>query len=84
MTLSGFWRPVIFVAAAVPITLLANAGRIIATGLIGQGLGVEYADGFFHGLAGWLIFVTALLCLYPVYVAIRRTYRRPSSNGELI
>ena len=32
LTLSGFWAMAIFVAAVVPITILANAGRVVVTG----------------------------------------------------
>ncbi|MGH7856881.1 MAG: exosortase A [Candidatus Binatia bacterium] len=56
------WKAV-FVAAAVPITVAANAARVVLTGLVGQWFGVEYASGFFHGFSGWLIFLAAVLCL---------------------
>ena len=46
------WLAVAFVASAVPITILANSARVVATGLIGQWFGVEYASGFFHEFAG--------------------------------
>src|SRR5438309_6092695 len=48
LTLPGIWAMAIFVAAVVPITILANAGRVVITGLIGQWFGVEYAQGFFQ------------------------------------
>src|SRR5205807_7292110 len=37
---------------AVPITIVANAGRIVATGLIAQWFGMQYAEGFFHSFSG--------------------------------
>lgn len=57
------WSTAIFVVATVPITIIANAGRVVATGLIGQWFGVEYASGFFHEFAGWVIYVFAFTCL---------------------
>src|SRR5262249_47828298 len=63
LTLPGFWAMAIFVAAVVPITILANTGRVVVTGLIGQWFGVDYAEGFFHTFSSWLVFVFAFLCL---------------------
>ena len=50
-------------AAAVPITIIANAGRIVATALIGQWFGMQYAEGFFHSFSGWVVFLVAFACL---------------------
>jgi exosortase len=66
------WGPMlVFVLATVPITILANAGRVVATGLIGQWLGVEYASGFFHELAGLVIYLFAFLCLLGLHLLIQ-------------
>lgn len=61
----------ILVAAAIPITIAANAARIVATGLIGQTFGMQYAQGFFHTFSGWLIFVVAFFCLLGVHGVIK-------------
>ncbi len=81
LTLPGGWPAAVFVASAVPITILANAGRVVATGLIGQWLGVEYAAGFFHDLAGWVVYVFALACLVGVHALVRLVDRRPRPRG---
>lgn len=75
LTLPGFWGMVILVASAVPITIVANAGRVVTTGLIGQWFGVEYAQGFFHTFSGWVIFLFAFAGLMGVHVLIRLTLR---------
>jgi exosortase len=66
-------RPValLFVATAIPITILANAARVVATGLIGQWFGVHYAQGVFHSFSGWIIFLFAFACLLGVQAVIR-------------
>ena len=71
LTLHGFWAIAIFVAAVVPITIFANAVRVVVTGLIGQWFGTEYAQGFFHTFSSWLVFVFAFLCLLGVHSTIR-------------
>ena len=66
----------IFVASAVPITIIANAARVVLTGIIGQSLGIEYASGFFHGFSGWVVFVAATICLLAVHgVIVKATGR---------
>jgi exosortase len=63
LTMPGMWGASLLIAAAVPITVIANAGRVVATGLIAQWFGPDYARGFFHAFSGWVIFVLALTCL---------------------
>jgi exosortase len=72
------WSMVVFVAATVPITILANATRVVLTGLIGQQFGVEYASGFFHEFAGWAIYVFAFASLLAMDSLIRLLSRRRS------
>jgi exosortase len=73
------WAMAVFVASAVPITILANAGRVVSTGLIGQWFGVEYAAGFFHEAAGLVVYSFAFACLVGVYSLIRLTGRTRST-----
>jgi exosortase len=75
------WAMVIFVAATVPITIVANAARVVLTGLIGRQFGVEYASGFFHEFAGFAIYIFAFLCLLATNSflgAVPRWWRRAS------
>jgi exosortase/archaeosortase family protein len=65
------WLSVLFVATAIPITIVANSARVVATGLIGQWFGVEYASGFFHEFAGWVVYIFAFACLILVYGLIQ-------------
>ena len=80
LTLPGVWPMVALTAAAVPITIVANAGRVVATGLIGQWLGTAYAQGFFHLFSGWVIFLFAFVGLLGVHGVIRLV--RPSRRGR--
>ncbi len=71
LLLPGGWVMAAFVAATVPITILANAARIVLTGLVGQHFGAEYATGFSHEFAGWAIYVFAFACLLATHSVIR-------------
>ena len=66
VSLPGAWSMLILVTAAIPITIIANAGRVILTGLVGQWFGMQYAQGFFHSFSGWVIFVVAFIGLWGV------------------
>lgn len=68
-----------FVLSAIPITIFANAARVVATGLIGQWLGVEYASGFFHEFAGLAVYTFALACLGGAYT-VARALGRPTGE----
>ena len=74
------WMQVVLVVAVLPITILANAGRIVMTALVARWLGVEYAEGFFHFFSGWLIFVLALLGLLAVHGLLRAVSPRRDWN----
>lgn len=64
-TQDRFWGRALLFVSAVPIAIVANATRVIATGILAQFLGDEAARGFFHTFSGWLVFVAAfvLLCV---------------------
>ncbi len=76
LTLPGVWSMAVFVVAVIPITILANAGRVVITGLIGQWFGVDYAQGFFHTFSSWLVFVFAFVCLLATHALIRLVQSR--------
>jgi exosortase len=75
LLLPGGWTTVLFVAAAVPVTIIANAARVVITGIIGQQFGVEYASGFFHEFAGWGIYLFAFACLFGIHALIESLRR---------
>jgi exosortase len=57
------WRTVLAVSA-IPIAVVANAVRIMGTGLLGQYWDPDKAEGFFHTFSGWVIFVVSLGLLF--------------------
>jgi exosortase len=65
------WMQIALVISVLPITIVANASRIVMTGLVGRWFGVEYAEGFFHFFSGWLVFVLAILCMLAVHGVLR-------------
>lgn len=68
-------RVALFVAA-VPIAIVANASRIVGTGLVAQYWDPEKAQGFYHEFSGWIIFVVSLGMLFLTHGALSLFYRR--------
>jgi len=65
---------ILLALAAIPISVLANALRISATGLVLQRWGIERAQGSFHILSGWLIFMSSLAMLFLFHRLLRILY----------
>jgi len=65
------WMRWALAAAAVPVAVLANAGRVMATALLGE-VDPRLAEGFYHGLEGWAVFVAAMAMLIGVERLLRR------------
>jgi exosortase D (VPLPA-CTERM-specific) len=61
------WVRVVLALSAVPIAVAANSFRIFGTGLLVQYWDPDKAEGFYHALGGWLIFVVALLMFFVVH-----------------
>ena len=72
LTLPGYWSRFVLVLSAIPITIIANAARVIVTGLIGQWFGVKYAEGIFHSFSGWIIFLVAFAGLLGVHTLLQK------------
>ncbi len=55
----AWWERALLLLSAVPIALLANAARIVATGLLYQYVSGEAARKFSHDGAGWVMILLA-------------------------
>jgi exosortase len=66
------WARWVLAISAIPIALGVNATRVAITGLLGNYLGSEWAEGFFHTFSGWLLFVGALAAMFGVAQLLRR------------
>ncbi len=58
---------------SIPIAVLANALRILGTGLCVQYWDPDKAVGFFHEFSGWLMFLVSLAILYLVHALLQKT-----------
>jgi exosortase len=65
-------RRTLLALAAIPIAVLANAVRVMGTGLLGQYWDPDKAQGFFHEFSGWVIFVLSLGMLFTFHTLLQR------------
>jgi exosortase len=67
----GFVRRALLALGAIPIAVLANALRVMGTGLLGHFWDPEKAEGFFHTFSGLVIFSISLALLFSLHGLIR-------------
>jgi exosortase/archaeosortase family protein len=63
----------------VPIAITANASRVAMTGILTE-YNPDLADGFFHMLEGWVIFIVAGVMLFMTHKLINFVYNRFSKK----
>jgi exosortase len=66
------WRRAVLVFSAIPIAVLANGMRIMATGVLGQYWGTDKAEGFFHLFSGLVIFSFSFSLLWMLHTVLRK------------
>ena len=66
-------RPVLLVGV-IPIAIIANAARVTITGIISE-YDKEMAQGVFHSLEGWVIFMIAFAMLGVLHQVVNWIYR---------
>ena len=72
---------VVIVLSALPIAIIANLIRIVATAILAETVGSEAANLVFHDLAGWLMMPLALGFLSLELVIIDKLFvQRPESD----
>ncbi len=65
------WMRWVLLGATIPIAIVANASRVTITGIISE-INTEFANGFFHILEGWVIFMVALGLLVGFHKLVNR------------
>ena len=73
-------RRLFIVVSAVPIAVLANAFRIMGSGVLGEYWSPDKAEGFFHFFSGLLIFGVSFSMLLIVHAILSRIARRPATE----
>ena len=72
---SKVWMRGVLLAATIPIAIAANAARVSVTGILSE-FRTDLAQGLFHLLEGWVLFLIALALLVAVHKIVNGFYRK--------
>lgn len=72
---SRLWMRIFLFVATIPIAIIANAARVSITGILYE-YKREWAEGVYHTMEGWVIFMVALAGLVAVHQIASRVSRR--------
>jgi exosortase D (VPLPA-CTERM-specific) len=79
------WKQIVLVLSTIPTAILSNALRIAITGYLAQNYSLRFAEGFFHGFSGWLIFIFALFIMFNFYLILRLLFpKNPGQKGSAL
>jgi exosortase len=67
------WMRWALLIAVIPIAVLSNAGRVTITGILSE-RNPDLAKGALHLLEGWVIFITAVVCMVIAHRLINLVY----------
>jgi exosortase len=63
------WMRWALLIGTVPIAIIANAGRVTITGVLSE-MNTAWAEGIYHSMEGWVIFVIAMVMLAGLHFVI--------------
>jgi len=69
------WMMVVLLAASIPTAIIANAGRVTMTGILSE-YDPALAEGFYHSVEGWVVFLVSLAILMAVHRIVSATHAR--------
>ena len=72
---SKVWMRGVLLAATIPIAIAANAARVSVTGILSE-VRTDLAQGLFHMLEGWVLFLIALGLLVLFHKIVNSIYRK--------
>ena len=67
------WIRIVLLIASIPITIIANAGRVTLTGILSE-YNIAAAEGFIHMAEGWVVFVISLMILFVFHRSMQKVY----------
>lgn len=78
------WHKAVLLLAAAPLTVFMNSVRIGIIGIIVNSYGIGHAEGFLHWFEGWIIFLSCIIILFALAVALQRLTPNPLPLSQAI
>lgn len=70
---AAWWKRLVLIVIAVPLSIVMNSLRIASVGVLYQFFGAQVADGFFHDFSGWFIFMVSFAVLLGCMWLMKKT-----------
>ena len=67
-----FWKKLLVVISAAPLTILLNSFKIAVTAVLVNNFGTQMAEGFLHEFEGWVVFLVGVALLAIEILALER------------
>ena len=80
---TSVFRNVTLAILIVPISFVANVIRVIVLTLITYHYGDAAGQGFLHGFAGMVLFISALILIISVDALLQLFFKKPQENAAL-
>jgi exosortase len=74
------WIRTVLFLSTIPIAIFANGLRVTLTGVLSE-VNKDYAEGVFHTMEGWVIFMVALVALLTLHQVLLRLARLSKRKG---
>jgi exosortase len=68
------WMRGALLIGSIPLCILANSARVTITGILSE-VSTSLAQGFYHEVEGWIIFIIDLVMLIALHWVINRIYK---------
>lgn len=68
------WMRWALLIGSIPLCILANSVRVTLTGVLSE-VNTKLAQGFYHEVEGWIIFIVDLVLLIALHLIINRIYK---------
>jgi len=76
LTSLNMWKKWVLFISAIPIAVAVNVVRLTITGAMAAWVGPETAHGFLHDISGMIIFGTALILVYLLFICLTKIAQR--------
>jgi exosortase len=76
------WKKWVIFLSAVPIAVATNVVRLTITGMLATWVGPEAAHGFLHDMSGLIVFGTALIIVYLLYILLTKFEKKIRNTSD--
>ncbi|MFZ2223249.1 MAG: VPLPA-CTERM-specific exosortase XrtD [Candidatus Deferrimicrobium sp.] len=81
---ASWWKRGVIVLMAIPLSILTNAMRVAGVGFLYPYFGPQVAEGFFHDLSGWIVFMASLGCMVGTLFLLKRYFPESTVDSAAV